>query len=372
MIDKKFQIAKINKNSAFPLANQLARQLTWLIADGVIAKGEKLPSIREYAQYLEIHHHTVRAAYHQLEERDLVSVRPGIGTMVQKYTPFISIPHTDHVKKDLIAVLVPGLSEFYQEIISGIEDVAFSNRLIPVVLNCHDDSNFAEATYKLLSARNITGIINISLGFSDEFHENFLNRDNLNIPLLFLDVIDAGTHSLTIDTASAIALAAAHLLDHDYVDVALMTCPVDWPIGREALKGFQRAFEARGLSLNENSVFSIPNFGYQAGRFIIERMLQDHTLPRAIVAVSDNMAIGAISALKENGLSVPQDVAIIGFNDILPASFIDPPLSTIGLPLYDMGKLAMLSLNTILSGKVKSWIHKRFSGRLVIRKSCGC
>lgn len=370
MIDKKYILPKINANSALPPVNQLARQLTWLIADGTIVKGEKLPSIRDYAELLGIHHHTVRAAYHKLEQKNLVSVKPGIGTIVKEYQPFSSTPLQEHLDSELIAILVPGLTDFYHQIITGIEDIAFGEGFIPIVLNCHDDPIYAEAIFNNLSARNIKAVINISLGFSNEFHEKFIRLENLTIPLIFLDVVDAKTHSITLDTSGAIALATSHLVEHGYSSLGLINCPSEWPIGREALNGFHQALRDRRLS--GKSVFSVPNFDYSAGRFVVERMIQDKALPRAIVAVSDSLAIGAISALKDHSLRVPQDVAIIGYNDIPPASYIDPPLTTIALPLYDMGKQTMLSLNAILNGNVDTWIHKDFSGQLVIRNSCGC
>jgi DNA-binding LacI/PurR family transcriptional regulator len=372
MIHEKFLIPKILKNSALPTANQLARQLTWLIADGVIKKGEKLPTIRDYAEVLNIHHHTVRAAYHILEERKLVSISPRIGTIVRKYAPFVSDSHQDYFDLEMIAILVPLLTDFYQQIVSGVESVALKSKLLTVVLSCHEDPIFAETIYKNLSARGINGIINISLGFSDSFHLELKRMEYINVPLIFLDVVDAGTHSITIDTSGAIGLATHHLLDHGYSDLAMINCPADWPIGREALKGFRQAFESRGLDFSHTSVFTVPDFGYDAGRFIVDRMLQNNSLPRGIVTVSDNLAIGVISALKENGLRVPHDVAIIGFNDIFPASMINPPLSTIALPLFDMGQLTMLSMNRVLTGKMDNWIHKSFSGKLVIRESCGC
>ncbi len=372
MIDKKFLLPKIDKQSALPAANQLARQLTWLIADDVINEGEKLPPIREYAEVLSIHHHTVRAAYHLLESKSLVSMQPRVGTVVQKYIPFSAGSQNEYLNSDMIGILVPSISDFYREVISGIEDVAHESRLIPMILSCHEDPIYAEALYKNLSSRNVNGIINISLGFSDEFHQTFKRPENFNVPLVFLDVADADTHSLTIDTLAAIELAASHMLDHGYDDLALVNCPADLPVGRDALIGFRRALEKRGLTVNHQSVFTVPDFGYNAGQFVIERMLNEGSLPRAIVTVSDNLAIGAISKLKESGFQVPQDVAVIGFNDILPASITDPALSTIGLPLYEMGKQAMQALNKVMGRDVRTWIQTKFSGCLVIRESCGC
>jgi DNA-binding LacI/PurR family transcriptional regulator len=185
-------------------------------------------------------------------------------------------------------------------------------------------------------------------------------------------VIESGTHSLTIDTLGALKQATTHLLDHGYEDIALINVPADWPISREAFRGFQQAFKERNLNINKELLFSVPNFGYDAGRFVIKRMLNEGLSPRAIVTVSDNLAIGAISELRKNGLQVPQDVAIIGFNDIVASSIIDPPLTSVALPLFEMGQETMLVLNTVLNGGVCKWIHQVFSGNLAIRDSCGC
>lgn len=371
-MDKKFLLTKINKNSALPAANQLARQLIWLIAEGTIKEGEQLPSIRNYAELLNIHYHTVRAAYHILEQKNLVRINPRIGTIVQKYIPFASIDQKEFPDTNFIAVLVPSLSDFYRQVIDGIESVAIESKQIPVILSCHEDPIYAERQYRNLSARGIKGFINISIGFPNEFYANFKQKENLNVPLVFLDVVESGTHSLTIDTASAIGLAVSHFLDHGYNDLAFINCPSEWPIGREALKGFRLALKKRGIEFSQTSVFSVPDFGYQAGQFVIEKMIQYNSLPRAIVTISDNLAFGAISELKQKGFQIPQDVAIIGYNDILPSSIIDPRLSSIALPLYEMGRQTMLSLNKVLKGNLKGWIRKSFSGQLVIRDSCGC
>lgn len=371
-MDKKFLIPKITKNAALPVANQLARQLSWLIADGVIKPGEKLPTIREYAQELNIHHHTVRAAYHLLGERAIVDINPGVGTVVKGYFPFTHEAVNSYLDQRMIGIFVPSLADFYQQIFSGIENIARKNHLIPFVLSCHEDPIFAEAMYKTLTARGITGFINISQGFSDAFYKDFSLAKNLNVPLVFLDVVDAQSHSIIIDTPAAIGLAVDHMLGHGYRDITLVNCPSDWPVGREALKGFHHALEIRGVSPQSSNVYTVPNFGYDAGRFVIERMLKMQTLPRGLVTVSDNLAIGAISALKDHSIKVPEDVAVIGFNDIATATIVDPPLSTISLPLFEMGQYAMLSLVKILEDEVDEWISKKFSGQLATRASCGC
>jgi DNA-binding LacI/PurR family transcriptional regulator len=372
MIEGKYLVIRIDKGSTLPAATQLANQLTCLIADGVLTKSEKLPPIREYAKVLDVHHHTVRAAYHQLEENQLVTIRPKIGTIVQEYHPFLSKKRLNFVENDLIGILVPSLSDFYQEIISGIESVALENKLIPVVVNCHDDPYYAEGIYRNLSARNVIGIINISLGFSDDFDVEFSKDENLNVPLVFLDVTDAKTHSLTINTSDAIYQAACHLIDHGCEDLALVNCPEDWPIGREALRGFERALKTKDEADTHSRIYTASDFKYASGEFIAERIVKSTSLPRGIVTVSDHLALGLLTGLSKYGIRIPQDVTIIGFNDIFAVSIVNPPLTSIALPLFEMGKQAMLVMNQILQGNVDKWIHKKFSGKLVVRESCGC
>jgi DNA-binding LacI/PurR family transcriptional regulator len=101
-------------------------------------------------------------------------------------------------------------------------------------------------------------------------------------------------------------------------------------------------------------------------------MLKNNALPQAVVTVSDNLAIGVITELKEQGLHVPKDVAVIGFNDIAAASVVEPRLTSIGLPLFEMGQQTMLTLTNVLNKDNQNWIHKEFLGKLVIRESCGC
>jgi DNA-binding LacI/PurR family transcriptional regulator len=372
MIADKYRIIKVDKYSSLPPANQLANQLTWMIADGIVQKNEKLPPIREYAKILNIHHHTIRAAYHLLEEKKLVIIRPKIGTISQDYIPFITKNHQDYFSNDLIGILVPSISDFYQQIISGIESIAFERKLIPIILNCSENPNNAEAIYKNLSARNAKGFINISVGFPDKFFNDFNEKDNLDVPLVFLDVADVVAHSITIDTFDAIFHATKHMLDHGYEDLVLVNCPSDWPVGREALKGFIKAHNICEIEFKETSIFTVPDFGFEAGSFMIDRMLNKSSIPRAIVTISDNLAMGALASLKKKGLRVPEDVAIIGFNDIFPSAIVDPPLSTVSLPMFEMGKHTMLSLIKVLNGNNKRWIRKKFTGKLIIRESCGC
>jgi DNA-binding LacI/PurR family transcriptional regulator len=101
-------------------------------------------------------------------------------------------------------------------------------------------------------------------------------------------------------------------------------------------------------------------------------MLQSSPLPRAIVCAGDELALGAITAIHEYGLRVPQDIAIIGYNDIPISATTRPSLSTIALPALEIGAQAIRSLLRIMKKEVRAWETHAFSGKLVLRESCGC
>ena len=368
----KFRIVKLDQSLAFPIANQLAEQLTWMIAGGIIEEGETLPPIREFADLLGINMHTVRAAYHILEKLTLVTIRPKIGTVVQKYIPFATVPNLNLLKNELIAVFIPALSDFYNQLFKGIEFSARKNDLIPVVISCNEDPIYAERIYRSISARNFSGAINISIGFTDAFYEEFQDEKFSHIPLVFIDDFDATGHRILIDTEAAIYDATIHLIQHGYKDIALVNCPEDWPVGREILRGFKRALSESEIQPKQEMIFSIPNFTFEAGVFCGERMLQNSQLPQAVVTASDTLALGVISAFNRNDLTIPDDIAIVGYNDIPLAKTSSPPLTTVSLPSFEMGEFAMNTLLDVISGITTSWVEKTFYGNLVIRESCGC
>ena len=319
-----------------------------------------------------MHYHTIRAAYHLLEERGLVTVQPMIGTVVKEFNPF-TMPDQDEIESEkLVAVLLPSLSDFYQQIFNGMSVAAKKHGIIPVILPCGENPEYAERLYGKIKAKGFSGVINISLGFSDSFFEKFHQSGNMGVPLVLLDVNEPDTHKLVIDTKSSICMATEHMIDHGYDTIGLINCPADWPVGQAALEGFTQALKNKDVSESRTSIYTVPNFNYEAGKFVAESILHEGSLPRAVVTVSDDLALGLISVLQKRGVKVPEDIAIIGYNDIFLSSVVAPPLSTVALPLYDMGVQSMEAMYQVMSEDMTFWIEQVFSGRLIKRASCGC
>jgi DNA-binding LacI/PurR family transcriptional regulator len=372
-MDKRFSTIQLDHSSAFPLANQLARKLTWMIAAGDITEGETLPNIRDFSETLGIHMHTVRAAYHILESRHLVSIRPRVGTVVGKYVPFPTTKKYVDTLEGLVGVLIPDMADFYQQVMEGISSILGPGNLIPVVIPCSEDPYFAEAIYRTISARGFAGVLNISIGFSDEYYQVLRSQNNMAAPLVFLDDVAAFGHRILLDTPGAVSTAVHHLaVIHGCRKISLINCPPDWDTGKEVLRGYRNGLEETEIEYSADLVYSVPDFTFEAGRFCGEKILANGESPDAVVAAGDMLALGAISAFKTGGVKVPDDIAVIGYNDIPVSSISDPPLTTIVLPSFQIGARGAEILLEVMNGMNKGWIEETFAGELVIRKSCGC
>ena len=363
----------IHKESSLPIVNQICDQLSWLISTGEIRSGEKLPPIRLAAQSLGIHMHTMRNAYHLLEKKGLVTTRPGQGTLALPYIPFsLGSPRANQVTH-VVGVILPDINPFYTEFIRGVEETAREASSMIMVIKAGENPLLAEKYLDLLMSKNVDGIINASLGFSDEFQHR-LNEGRLTLPfpIAYADVPKLLHSAVCLDSAGAANQAVTHLLQHGHDAIGLINAPQEWPAGNEIHNGFQQGLRVTGTGASQVFVKTVTDFsqeaGYQAGLKLISSGLR----PTAVFAASDTLAIGAMRAFKENGLRIPQDMAIIGYNDIEMAALIDPPLTTIAAPTFELGHVVMEKLNEMIQFKKKGFENILLPTRLVIRQSCGC
>src|SRR5690606_17895115 len=150
----------------------------------------------------------------------------------------------------------------------------------------------------------------------------------------------SGASSVSLDEAGAAAAMVRHLIRHGHRDIALITSEARPHLARDRQKGYREALAAAGIQASpawEVSGELSEEGGYDAMR----RLLDLDPSPSAVFAISDSMAIGALAALREAGVSVPDDMAVAGFGDVPVARFVNPPLSSVRVPALQLGNLAM-------------------------------
>ena len=141
---------------------------------------------------------------------------------------------------------------------------------------------------------------------------------------------------------------------------------------QESFKGYQRALSASDLRFDPAIVVETPAFERDCGYQAASRLLELEQPPTAIFVSGDLLAVGAIQAIKDSGRGVPQDIAIASKDNIDLAALIDPPLTTVSSPTYQMGVEAMNMLNRLRSGQAVEIERVVLDTELIIRRSCGC
>jgi LacI family transcriptional regulator len=162
--------------------------------------------------------------------------------------------------------------------------------------------------------------------------------------------------------------AMRHLLELGHRRIAQITGPRGWVATEERRRGYHAALASAGILPDRAlEVASIPEIG--PGRAAAEQLLDLPERPTAIFAFNDNIAIGAIQAARDRGVRVPEDLSVVGFDDVEPATIASPALTTVRQPLAEMGRTAVSLLNRLLERQRFETLHVELATRLVVRES---
>jgi LacI family transcriptional regulator len=176
------------------------------------------------------------------------------------------------------------------------------------------------------------------------------------------------TSYVDVDNVTGSCNAVLHLVRSGYTRIGTITGPLTTATGVDRLEGYRNALNQRGLTIND-LLIAEGDFTDASGYFAAKRLLQHN--PEALYVASDMMAIGALRAIRECGLSVPEDIAVIGFDDIPAAAISDPPLTTVRQPVRRIGMQLVESLLDIIENGNEPPRCVVFDTKLVIRASCG-
>lgn len=360
----------IDPQSNIPIFSQLRQQITWLIASGRFKPGDRLPTIRELADQIGIHMHTVRQAYHALEADGLVETRPSRGTRVKPFDLNKLVTTESASPSHTIGVLIPNMFSFYDPFLDGIENIARTSGYMIVVCFTRDREDLTLQAAQQLIAKKVDGIIATS-PVAGVFERQSPIRSEAP-PIVYVDAPQFSTHTVLLDLENAGFLAANHLIQHGHRRIGMITAPLAWPNFHDSYKGYERALHASKLDLDPALVIESPLYSLESGYQAALRLLEMNKHPKAIFVSGDLMAAGVIRAIKENGKRIPQDFAIISKDNIDLAPLMDPQLTTVALPAYQMGVEAMNMLTRLIDGKRLDRKRIVLESELIIRKSCGC
>jgi LacI family transcriptional regulator len=270
-----------------------------------------------------------------------------------------------------LALVVPDITNtFWTTVVRGVEDVA--QRHGYSVLLCNTDENLAKQLDYLdfVIRQQVDGVI-IAPYDSDSGHLDKLRQRD--IPTVIIDRRIEGweVDSVASDSVSGSRALVQHLISLGHRRIAMISGPAITSTAEDRVAGYRLALTEAGIAVDARLI-QRGEFRSSSGKALLGQVLDEDPPPTAIFAANNALAIGAIDVLEERGLRVPQDIALVCFDDLPNTSLIFPFLTVVAQPVYDMGvNAAQLLLSRIHSEVSLQPRHVTLPVRLVVRHSCG-
>ena len=275
-------------------------------------------------------------------------------------------------KTNSIGIIVGNvLSQFYSVIAKSVEDMA--NKFGYNTILCNGDENpEKELNYlKVLNSNRVDGIILTPTGKNSEYVQHLINS---RTKVVLLDRLIEGVDcdAVLVDNANGAYKAVKHLIDQGYRKIGIVGGYLDRTTGAERLNGYLKAIEEAGIT-KDDSLIKIGNFKKESGRRLTRELLKQSNRPEAIFTTNIDMSMGALIAIKEMGLTIPDDIGIVCFDDSDWALILEPSITVIRQPVYQLGSTAAELLIKKIENKKTSLSHESkiitLLTELVIRNS---
>jgi len=247
-----------------------------------------------------------------------------------------------------IGVILPDVSDlFHAEVLRGIEDIATMYQYHIILTNSDAREQREIDLVGTMWEKQVDGLIFISQDVTPQIVKTF-EQAQLPVVLCATEDPEGRIPSVSINNEAAAYDATRHFLDRGVTRIAFLGGPPTLPVSRERRKGYEKALSEAGLPLDETLVLHARDLHYEAGLATASAFLHKTSGADAVVAVSDELALGYLNALRERGGEAPQDVLLLGFDNTRLATMLRPQLTTIAQPTYDLGAVSMRLLTKLL------------------------
>jgi LacI family transcriptional regulator len=269
-----------------------------------------------------------------------------------------------------IGVLLPDLyGEFFSEIIRGIDQTIQGKGFHALISSSHNDAGEVEAALRTMRGR-VDGLILMASGLTADTLARILPH---NTPLVLINANYDGAQydTLDVDNFSGAFAMTEHLLALGHREIRMISGAAGHRDASEREAGFRAALHAAGIVDIDGWI--VPGEFTEASGFrAAQQILAQPMRPTAIFAANDSMAVGVLSALREAGVGVPEDVAVVGFDDIPIAEYVSPPLTTVRVAVASLGARAVEKLfHSIDTNNDNEHNSEVLPTELIVRRSCG-
>ncbi|MEX0297744.1 MAG: LacI family DNA-binding transcriptional regulator [Kordiimonas sp.] len=298
-----------------------------------------MATIREVSKEAGVSRATVTRVL-QTPEKVASKTRERVQAAIKKldYRPNMLSQTFRNKRSNTIVVMVPNIANpLFAKIISGIETVTQKHGYNLLLGDTHNSSELEAHYINLVETQLAAGVLQLS---SYSMRNSPLPNPNIKaVGIAGTDnTCGAEFPTVRIDSVEAAKTAVNYLINQGHKRIAVITGPKDNSNTEQRLEGYRTSLGSAGIAIDTDIIFE-GDFRLASGQSAVTRMLkQTSELPTAIFCMNDEMAIGAINGLSSAGLTVPEDMSVIGFDDIDFAAFVTPQLTTIAQPANEMGQ----------------------------------
>ncbi|MHC1724337.1 MAG: LacI family DNA-binding transcriptional regulator [Aminipila sp.] len=300
---------------------------------------KKSITIKEIAAEAKVSIATVSMVLNKKDKKISESTREKILYIAQKYnyTPNTMARSLITKQTYTIGLVIPDIvNPFFPEIARGVEDKSSEFGYSVIYCNTDDKIKREDKYINVLTEKMVDGII---FAHSSDRQMGFDSLDKCKVPIILIDR-DYDNRNVIgrvlVENKEGAYMATSYLLDRGYKNIAYIAGSITTATAIGRLEGYNQALTDRNIAL-KNNLIKVGEYKMQWGIEAVEQLLNENEPIDGIFCGNDLIAIGAIKRLKERGLIVPEDVGIVGFDDIYLASLVEPPLTTVKQPNYEMG-----------------------------------
>jgi DNA-binding LacI/PurR family transcriptional regulator len=269
-------------------------------------------------------------------------------------------------RTDTIGVVVTTIADpFAGEVVSGIEEFFLPRDYSVILAACHSDQDRELRAVHSFHQRRVDGIL-VMASRVGAMYVPMLSEMKVPIVLINSHHPSEFVHSVRIDDLHGSRAATGHLTGLGHRRIAYIGDRLGFQSDTERSAGYRRTLEEDGLDFDPGLV-AYGDGSPESGRIAMHQLLSLPAPPTAVFCYNDRQSLGAMRAIKERGLRVPDDVSICGFDDLFLSSYTDPPLTTIRQPKREMGLMAGEMLHQLLSGEKPE--SRLTIGSLIVRES---
>lgn len=267
-------------------------------------------------------------------------------------------------KANAVAVIVPSfIDHFFVEVLKGIQDALEEENIDLILHKINLNENRMGKIMDIVHSRKVDGIAALTMDISQIKHQELKKSE---IPVVLADEFSTDFNSIYLDDLKGSEMAVDYLVGLKHSRIAFINGDINSLHGKKRLEGLKKSFKKNNIQIDQKLIkdgdFYVED-GYQSMQEIFE--LPQKEWPTAVFAASDNQAIGVLQAMEEKSLKAPEDIAVIGYDNIELAKYLK--LTTIWQPMYQLGYLTIKVLLKAINGELKKTYNKELELKLVKR-----